>query len=66
MKKKIIFAGIIMYALFIFQSCGTDQNKCTGYGDCDVCSDCSRCEHCNEDEGMCGVCGDGEDTFYEP
>lgn len=65
MKKQFILFAIILLPLLA--SCSKSRGgKCTGEQDCSSCTDCSKCEHCNEDGGMCGVCGDGEDTYYEP
>jgi hypothetical protein len=65
-KKYILNVILAILASCILMSCGNNSNKCTGKGNCEVCTDCSRCKHCNEGEGMCGVCGDGEDEYFEP
>ena len=65
-KKLILIAFSAIIFLCVAINCGSSSNRCTGKGDCEACTDCSRCKHCNEDEGMCGVCGDGEDENYEP
>lgn len=59
------FNFLLICILMIFISC-SNEKKCTGKQSCKVCKDCSRCKHCNEEGGMCGVCGDGEDTYMEP
>jgi hypothetical protein len=65
-KKVTLISLTLTIFLTIAINCGNNQNRCTGKGDCNACTDCSRCKHCNENEGMCGVCGDGEDEYFEP
>ncbi|UKB79802.1 SH3 domain-containing protein [Chryseobacterium sp. MEBOG07] len=64
MKKLIPFL-IVIFTLFLLNSCfkandsvGGHGGRCTGSAYCTACSNCSGCGHCSSG-GTCGVCRGG-------
>ncbi|SDI70789.1 SH3 domain-containing protein [Chryseobacterium jejuense] len=62
--KKTLSIIILLFSLFLLNSCFKANDnighggRCTGSAYCTACLNCSGCGHCNSG-GTCGVCGGG-------